>query len=221
MPAYLEGFTGTNVASDLAQFKTELANILAKKADLDKYINTGLSNDLGIATTTFTDYVTSCGVKAPDAINKLDVVKGRLQEYNQKVATPLATLRKKVLAVLNVSTQTKALTDKYKKMEDLKKELDELDASVSTAYTREAVIDTRDDAVSFRQTWGYLNRPLRRYSVPILIVFSLIFAGLGIYGITFITGGEAGEGSPFRAIGGFAALIVIGVIVFMKLMKQL
>ncbi len=195
---------------------------MGKKSELDRYINNDLSKDLSTATNSFSTYVTSGGAtNAPDAISKLEVVKAKLQEYNQKVATPITRLRTNILAALNVSKQTQALTNKHKKLEDLKKELDELDANVSTAYTREAVLDTRDDAVSFRQTWGYLNRPLRRYSVPILIVFSLIFAGLGIYGITFITGGGEEGGSPLRAIGGFAALIVIGIIVFMKLLKQL
>lgn len=223
MPAFLEGFADNNAASELAQFKTQFANIIGKKSELDRYINNDLSKDLNTATNAFSTYVTSGGaMNAPNAIDNLAVVKNKLREYNEKVTAPLAGLRKQVLTALNVSTQAKSLTDKYTKLEDLKKELNELDGSLSTAHTREAVIDTRDDAVSFRQTWGYLNRPLRRYSVPILIVFSIIFAGLGIYGITFITGGTQGaEGSPLRAIGGFAAFIVVGVIVFMKLLKQL
>jgi hypothetical protein len=218
MPAYMEGFTDNNTTSELAQFRTQLANIIVKKNGLDKYINNGLTKDLGTATNSFSTYVTSCGINPSDAINKLNVVKGKLKEYNQSVARPLSVLRKQVLAALNVSAQSRALTDKYKALEDLRKELDELEASASTAYTREAVLDTRDDAVSFRQTYGHLNRPLRRYSVPILIIFSLIFAGIGIYGITFMAGDSA---TPFRAIGGFASVIVIGVIVVLKLMKQL
>lgn len=202
---------------ELSQFSAELANIIVKKTELDKYINTDLSKDLNTAATVFSNYVASGGVNAPAAISKLEVVKKKLNEYNQKVGIPLARLRSKVLTSLNVSKQTQSITDKYKKLEDLKKELNELDASASTAYTREAVLNTRDEAVSFRQTYGYLNRPLRHYSVPILIIFSLIFAGLGIYGITFIMG----DGSPLQAIGGLAALIIIGVIVFMKLLKQL
>lgn len=221
----IEAFEGGATANDsLIAFKSELAEIVAKKAELDNYITTGLNADLTAATNTFSDYVTSCGTpdaKASAAYDKLAIIKTKLADYDQNVSRPLLQLRRRVLAALNVSAQTTKLTEKYTELENLKKQLDELETATSTAYTREAVIDTRDEAVSFRQTWGYLNRPLRRYSVPILIIFALIFAAAGLYGLTYIAPvGEDGV-SPIKTIASLGALIVIVIVVVMKLIKQL
>jgi uncharacterized protein involved in exopolysaccharide biosynthesis len=223
MPAYVtDGFQSQgSVQNEISQFKTELDTLKNKKSSLDAYISTNLQTDLNQASQTFSQYVTSCGTEAGPTYDKLAAIKNKLVEYNNQVTTPLSRLRQRVLTALNVNNQTAVLTNKYKELEDLKKELDELDASLSTAHTREAVIDTRDDAVSMRQTWGYLNRPLRRYSIPILIVFSLIFAAAGIYGISTMVATPDAMTSPVRQIIALTALIVVVVVTILKLTKQI
>ena len=209
-------------SDELTQFKNELATLKSTKISLDRAIEKSLDKDLDKANNFFSRYVTSCGVNnSSQAYESLTLIKQIFKRYNAEVTDKSSRLRQRVLAALNVSNQTAALTNKYQRIDNLKKELEELDTNVSTAYTREAVIDTRDDAVSFHQTWGYLNRPLRRYSIPILIVFAIAFAGAGIYGLSNIgMSSEDGAASPMKYIAGTTELIVIGIVTFMKLIKQ-
>jgi len=216
-----EGFTTQPTAT--TNFTTQLNDILKKKTDLDKYIDSGLTADINAASSTFLSYVGSAG-KTTNMYDALQPIRNKLTEYNTTVAQPLSTLRTKVLTDLNVNKQSAELTAKYQRLDRLKKELAELDVDASTAYLREAAIDTRKDAVSFQQTWGYLNRPLRRNSIAILIIFALIFAGAAVYGLYYMNSGiDEVSGmvvNPIKAIATSSALIVIGIIVALKLMKQ-
>lgn len=217
-----EGFTTTQIAAN-TDFAAQLDGIIKKKTDLDKYIDSGLTADINAASSTFLSYVGSAG-KTTNMYDALKPIRDKLTEYNTTVAQPLASLRTKVLTELNVNKQSAELTAKYQRLDNLKKELTELDADASTAHLREAAIDTREDAVSFRQTWGYLNRPLRRNSIAILIIFAIIFAGAAVYGLYYMNSGiDEVTGmvvNPIRAIAASSALIVIGTIVALKLMKQ-
>jgi predicted PurR-regulated permease PerM len=65
----------------------------------------------------------------------------------------------------------------------LKDQLKQEEDNLSTAYTRNKMVETKDSAVSFHQTWGFLERPLKKRSIPILIVLSVILAIAIVVGI--------------------------------------
>ncbi len=208
MPAdIVEGFEGPTATSQMDDFKQRLDAIKAKKAELDNYANRELNDALKRLQASFTPYVTSCGITNATApagsleqtvADKVAAINARLTQYKTSVLNPLATLRRDILAFLNVNGKTQEISKLVEENDRLRKELEEMNDGLSTAYNREAVIDTRDKAVSFNQTWGYLNRPLRRTSIPILIVFGLIFAAAGLVGLYYI--------SPYSTVsleGGF------------------
>lgn len=199
MPAdILEGFQqGPTANSKMDDFKQRLAAIVAKKTELDNYALKGaLQESLGRLQKTFTPYVTSCGITnatAPvgsidksveDEIQEINV---RLTQYRTDILSSLAKLRSDLLSFLNINGKTQEISKLVEENERLTKELEEVNGGLSTAYNREAVIDTRDKAISFHQTWGYLNRPLKRNSIPILIVFALIFSAAGLVGLYYLS----------------------------------
>jgi hypothetical protein len=199
MPAdIVEGFEATSptATSQMDDFKQRLDAIRAKKKELDDYATTGLKTALDRLQISFTPYVTSCGITNATApvgsleqtvADQVASINARLTQYKTNVLNPLATLRRDILAFLNVNGKTQEISKLVEENDRLRKELEEINDGLSTAYNREATIDTRDKAVSFNQTWGYLNRPLRRSSIPVLIVFGLIFAAAGLVGLYYIS----------------------------------
>jgi hypothetical protein len=203
MPALIdEGFQsgsgGPTADSKMHDFRQRLNAIKLKKKDLDDYAgpNGGLQTALGQLQTTFTPYVTSCGINNATAppgtldktvADKVTQITQRLTRYKNEVLNPLAALRRDLLAFLNINGKTQEISRLVEENDRLRKELEEVNDGLSTAYNREAVIDTRGDSVSFHQTWGYLNRPLRRNSIPILIVFSVVFAIVGLVGLYYLS----------------------------------
>lgn len=196
-----EGFTnsGPTAPSQMDNFRQRRDVIIARKRELDEYASGragALKTALDQLQATFTPYVTSCGITnsttSPGSLNqtvedRVASINQQLTRYKNDVINPLATLRRDILAFLNINGKTQEISQLVQQNEDLAKELDEVNGGLSTAYNREAVIDTHDKATSFHQTWGYLNRPLRRSSIPILIVFALIFAAAGLVGLYYIS----------------------------------
>ena len=242
MPALIgEGFTngGPTATSQMNAFRQRLDAIKFKKAELDEYASgraAALKTAIDQLQATFTPYVTSCGITnsmtPPGSLNqtvadKIAPINQRLTSYKTDVINPLATLRRDILASLNINGTTQEISTLVEENERLAKELEEVNGGLSTAYNREAVIDTHDKAASFHQTWGYLNRPLRRSSIPILIVFALIFAAAGLVGLYYISpySSVSLDGSLFQqpAIWMTLAIAVIlgGIFITLKFTGQL
>ena len=228
-----EGFEqGPTANSRMDDFKQRLEAIKAKKTELDNYATAGLQESLGRLQKTFTPYVTSCGVSnaiaPPGSMEKtvedeVQEINARLTKYRSDVLNPLAKLRSDVLAFLNINGKTQEISKLVEENEQLSKELEEVNGGLSTAYNREAVIDTRDKAVSFNQTWGYLNRPLKRNSIPILIVFALIFSAAGLVGLYYLSPYSLDGGMQQPAIWITLAIVLIfgGIYLTLKFTGQL
>jgi phage FluMu protein gp41 len=197
MPAdIVEGFEEPTANTQMDDFRQRFTAIKTKKKQLDNYIENNLQEDLGQLQTAFTPYVTSCGTTNATApagsqeqtvADRVAKINERLTKYKTEVLNPLAALRRDILAFLNINGKTQEISKLVEENEQLVNELKEVNDGLSTAYNREVAIDTRDKAVSYNQTWGYLNRPLRRNSIPILIVFALIFAGVGLVGLYYLS----------------------------------
>lgn len=197
MPAdIVEGFEEPPANTQMDDFRQRFTAIKTKKKQLDNYIENNLQEDLGQLQTAFTPYVTSCGTANATApagsqeqtvADRVAKINERLTKYKTEVLNPLAALRRDILAFLNINGKTQEISKLVEENEQLVNELKEVNDGLSTAYNREMAIDTRDKAVSYNQTWGYLNRPLRRNSIPILIVFALVFVGVGLVGLYYLS----------------------------------
>lgn len=241
MPATLESFENASPPSQFTNFRAELDSIKRKKAEMDTYVSGGLTSDMVNLQNTFSSYVQSCGVNAAMAApndrttqtvaDKARVITDKLNEYSNTVVKPLAALRRNILRELNVNAKTDEISRAFEENARLEKEVERATNELSTATLRDTLVQTKDDAISFEQTWGYLRRPLRRISIPILIVFSLLFltAGtLGLYYIGMSGFGDSGlgENSIFQQLAAqpalfIAPIIVAVIVVVLKLAKQI
>lgn len=234
MPATLESFEDAAPQSQFSNFRTQLDDIKRKKTTLDNYINNGgLQSDMANLQTTFSSYVQSCGVNASMAgpndrttqtvSDKVRVITDKLNEYSNTVVKPLASLRGNVLREINVNAKTAEISTAFEENARLEKEIEEANNELSTATLRDNLVETKDDAISFAQTWGYLRRPLRRISIPILIVFSLLFLAVGIFGLYYIGVSSLGENTGLLQMPALivAPVIVAVIIVVLKLAKQI
>ncbi len=186
--------------------KEELKKIIAKKAILDKYVSdpatstNSLAADLSSAALVLGKYVQSGGaeyvVSQPNSDNSpssnspgtiddpINNIKKKYDSYQREVYQPLQALRREIMNSVNVADYASKVTDKVSKISLLKEELKKEKENLSTAFTRDAMVETKDYAVSYHQTWGMLERPLRKQSIPFMIVISLVFfigTGLGVY----------------------------------------
>lgn len=234
MPATLESFEDAAPAQHFSNFRTQLDDIKRKKSALDNYVNSGgLQSDMANLQSTFSSYVQSCGVNASMAgpndrttqtvSDKVRVITDKLNEYSNTVVKPLASLRRNVLREINVNAKTAEISTAFEENAQLEKQIEEVNNELSTATLRDNLVETKDDAISFAQTWGYLRRPLRRVSIPILIVFSLLFLAVGIYGLYYIGASSLSENTgifqmPVLII---APVIVAVIAVVLKLAKQI
>jgi hypothetical protein len=197
----------TTVYSGLQlQQKADLTKILEKKKILDKYISdpvtvsNSLAADLSSAALVLGEYVKSGGVSnvvvKPNSDNSpaanakstidgpINTIKGKYELYQTTVYQPLLELRKKIMNSVNVADYASKVTEKVTSINQMKDELKKEKDNLSTAFTRDAMVETKDYAVSYHQTWGMLERPLRKQSIPFMIVISIVFflgTGLGVY----------------------------------------
>ena len=213
--------------NDLKQKKqSNDANIALSTTDI-----TTINNNIAALTATGTstpDY----NSKVNNLVAALGRVNSRLSAYRSQVIDPSARLLSDVSTKLNINARTTMLNEMLSRSASVESELVKATEDLSTAHTREATIDTKDDAISYNQTWGYIARPLKRNTIPILIVFTLLFFGIGVVGLWFVSPYAAaaesivsGEVGFFQHPAVWMTLVILGVVALilgaMKLGKQL
>lgn len=206
MPAPEGFFDGQQVADTVtADFKQQLNRINARKQELDKYIETGLPNDITNLNSIFAEYVKSGGVKnavvapgpnnsppsgaAPTVDDMIQKITTNMKKYRNDVNDELQKLRRNVLQSSDVNSLSSKLSNKAAHIDEMKKKLEEENNNLSTAYTRNAMLETKDQAISYQQTWGFLQRPLRKWSIPVLIITILVFVLLSFVGVLLMLPG--------------------------------
>ena len=129
---------------------------------------------------------------------------------------------------MNVNVNVNEITTKLEELKDKKSELDSLGVDLSTAYTREALVDTKDEAISYKQTWGMIQRPIRRQSITVLIIFTLLFltaAGLGIWYLSPFANGVSVDAPSlfqrpsvwFGTLGLVICAVIYGILAILRL----
>lgn len=206
MPALIEPFfnaPGGVKETIKSDFQVRFDNLKAMKTTLDNYINgtnkTGstLSADVNNLQSLFDAYVKSGGVSnaytppgpngAPPSSSStvadaIKILNDNLKTYRENIVNKLQSLRRDILATIDVNALTNSVTQQVQKIDSLKKQIEEENNNLSTAFTRDAVLANKDSAISYHQTWGFLQRPLRKQSLPYIVFFILAFTLAGILG---------------------------------------
>jgi hypothetical protein len=192
--------SGIAVADTVSNaFKSKFDLILAQKKAQDNYTETQLNVDINNLKNLFSRYVKSGGVanammqpkadgSPPTAADNtvagaINTINLKLDEYKRTVIEPLRSLRREIIVSTDVNQLSTNITKQINVNQELEKQIKEENDNLSTAFTRDTMLETKDDVVSYRQTWGFLQRPLRRSSIPLLIMFGLIFLVISITGI--------------------------------------
>ena len=181
----------TGVISFFTPFQTTFDNLKMKKANKDNEFNSTSSNPamfnlLKNAKSEFKAYVESSGANTSFATTqeRLDT---ELNDYDTNILNPLIQLRRNIINATNINTKmaelTKANTDLEKKKKDLELQKD----NYTTAQVRNTVLNTHGEAISYHQAWGLIQRPIKKQSIPVLLVFTLLFLYVGILGIYYIS----------------------------------
>ncbi len=199
-----EGFAvqGSSVKTE---FQNRLNILKDRKRNADAYFASTTSNEqntlngqINALKRIFADYVKSGGVEnainqdkdnnppnGPNATitDRIKEINDKYNNYKTNVYDELKTLRQEVLATVDVNTFASNVTNQIERINTLKDQLKSEEDNLSTAYTRNKMVETQDSAVSYHQTWGFLERPLKKRSIPILIVLTVIFAVAAVIGI--------------------------------------
>jgi hypothetical protein len=223
--------------SCVADFTSRLNTIKQAKTTQDSDVQgleaaivaiNGLFGELMSSGTGTVDYVS----KVDTITRHLSTVNTILSSYKTNIVDPLNTLLTEVSSKLNVNNRTRMLGELLTQSASAESELIEATENLSTAHTREAVLDTKEDAISYTQAWGYIARPLKRNTIPILIVFTLLFFGIGVVGLWFVSPYSAAAQSIAAGEVGFfqhpavwmtgVMVVVVGLILgALKLGKQI
>jgi|LauGreDrversion4_2_1035121.scaffolds.fasta_scaffold138460_2 hypothetical protein len=212
MPASLiiDGFENqiSNTVKDT--FKAKLAQIEAAKATLDKYIsgsdNESLDRDIENLKSIFSTYVTSGGVanavvqpgpngsppvagSQPTVDDMIKKITDKIALYKSAVNEELTKLRSNIIQSADVNQLSAKIAEKMKTVDDLKKELEKANDNLSTAYTRGAMMESKDQLVSYHQTWGFLERPLKKWSIPVIIGVTIMISLMALAGIILMLPG--------------------------------
>jgi len=202
------------MANDISAYRTIVNNLFAKVSEPNAASQPTYSQDVS------------------DLISNLGRIQDYIKRYHTEVVQLSATLVKDASSKLNINNQVNMLGEVLSESASSQSKLLDAQESLSTAYTREATIDTKDDAISYQQTWGYIARPLKRNSIPILIVFTLLFFGVGIVGLWFVSPYAAamqsissGEVGFFQHPAVWMTMVIVVVILLilgaLKLGKQI
>jgi ABC-type transporter Mla subunit MlaD len=206
MPAPLleEGFADQIANRVNDSFKTKLAQIETTKANLDKYISgsaqDSLEKDIQNLKSIFSTYVTSGGVanavvqsgpngappvagSQPTIDDMIKKITDKMEAYKKSVNEELSKLRSNIIQSADVSQLSKTIAEKMKTVDDLKKDLETANDNLSTAYTRDAMMESKDQLVSYHQTWGFLRRPLKKWSIPVIIAVIIFISLLSFAGM--------------------------------------
>jgi hypothetical protein len=192
MPATInEGFEDSQTQRKKAvknPFEDRYDTLKAKKENKDKEFASGgamfslLRNTKG----QFKNYVESAGRDTGFADTQAALDKA-INDYDDNILFPLVSLRKEIINSTDINSKMSELTDINKKLAAKRKELSLAKDAYSTAQIRDKALVTRNKALSYQQTWGIMQRPIKKQTVPVLIVFSLLFIYLGVMGIYYIS----------------------------------
>ncbi len=208
-----EGFFNQPIANTVKdEFKAKLARIEAAKRTLDEYItgdakaSSSLEKDIANLNSVFSTYVTSGGVanavvqpgpngapppagSQPTVDDMIRKITDKITAYKTTVNDELRTLRRNIVQSADVNTLSTTISEKMKTVDDLKKELETAKDNLSTAYTRDAMLETKDQLVSYHQTWGFLQRPLKKWSIPVIIGVTIVIVLMALAGVLLMLPG--------------------------------
>lgn len=192
MPATInEGFEDSQKQVKKAvksPFEERYNALTAKKVKKDKEFASGgaMFSLLRSSKGQFKNYVESAGRNVGFADTQAELDKS-LSDYDENILFPLIALRKEIINSTDINSKMSELTDINKKLAAKRKDLSLAKDAYSTAQVRDKALVTRNKALSYQQTWGIMQRPIKKQTVPVLIVFSLLFVFVGVMGIYYIS----------------------------------
>ncbi len=192
MPANVyEGFEDTkNQGSNpfMGRYEDQYNELKKRKENKDKEFNSGgsLQKLLNQAKGEFKQYVESSGRDVGFASTQKQLDE-ELTKYDENILFPLVNLRKEIINSTDINAKMSELTEISNKLNAKKLDLEAAKEAYSTAQVRDKVLTTRNELVSYQQTWGLMQRPIKKQTVPVLIVFTLLFLYLGVLGIYYIS----------------------------------
>jgi hypothetical protein len=204
-PTIEEGFAETRGDNVKANFQNQLNILKDRKKNADRYFSSTtdtnqetLNGQISALKASFDEYVKSGGVA--NAINqgrdnnppggpsstisdRIQTIKDKYNNYKTNVYEPLKTLRQQVLQTVDVNSFAANVTDQIDRINTLKEQMKQEEDNLATSYTREKMVETKDTAISYHQTWGFLERPLKKRSIPIIIILTVALAVAAIVGV--------------------------------------
>lgn len=255
MPAnIIEDFQTNTGTGTITPFEQRFNDLKAKKINKDNEFNpqtpgAPMVRLLRKAKAEFKGYVESSGANTTFAATQEELDKS-LDEYDSNILLPLVQLRRDIIAQTNINGKMNDLSTANQNLEQKKRELQAQQDNYTTAQVRNTALNTHKEAISYHQAWGLIQRPIKRQSIPVLLVFTLLFIYIGILGIYYISplpamiatagplqlpsigSGSGGGGSavmefisgimqsPVAVAVVISSAIILAIILIMKLMKR-
>lgn len=193
MPAnIIEDFqTNTGAATQYTPFDQRFNDLKAKKINKDKEFdpqtpNAAMVRLLRRSKAGFKAYVESSGANTDFATTQEELDK-ELDNYDSNVLLPLVQLRRDIIASTDINQKMGELTKANQDLEQKKRDLQVQQDNYTTAQVRNTALNTHGEAISYHQAWGLIQRPIKRQSIPVLLVFTLLFIYIGSLGIYYIS----------------------------------
>ena len=164
----------------------QLNSIIERQNQLQSYKNNDLPTDINDMNGRFKAYLRSAGTDSKQmegdnaVIGIMNKINARLAEYKTLISEA-AQFMKKITDDQDISQKMGRITQLHNEIAQLKKELKELEISVDSSEDRYELIKNRDNTASYFQLFGGIERPIKEYSIPVLISLAVLFFMVGFY----------------------------------------
>jgi hypothetical protein len=168
-----------------SDIQKQLNSIIERQNKLQSYKNNDLPADINDMNGRFKAYLRSAGTDAKQmegdnaVIGIMNKINARLAEYKTLIGEA-AQFMKKITDDQDISQKMGRITQLHNEIAQLKKELKELEISVDSSEDRYELIKNRDNTASYFQLFG-IERPIKEYSIPVLISLAVLFFMVGFY----------------------------------------
>ena len=169
-----------------SDIQKQLNSIIERQTALQTYKNNELPAQINEMNGRFKAYLRSAGTDKAQmegdraVIGIMNKINERLSEYKTLIADA-SQFMKKITDDQDISNKLAKITQLHNEITQLKKELKELQISVDSSEDRYDLIKNRDNTASYFQLFGGIERPIKKYSIPVLISLSVLFFMISFY----------------------------------------
>jgi hypothetical protein len=151
---------------------------------LNTYRTNTLPNKISAAKSAMIKYTKTAGISSVPTTEIGEIIT-KLNEYKNFNAS-VGSLVNKITKQKDIGGKVNSLTQIKERIRTLKQQKKQLEEDTESAQLRKESVEKREENVSYYQLFGGFTRPLKVFSIPILIALTIFFISITSFIIYYI-----------------------------------